>query len=146
MHVKAQLLDRVGNIRAGEGDVLESPDQATVGSQIVDAGGGACQKRPWPGASLTIVHANALKDIPSVLELVKEEVVWPLLYWDTEEVVKRVEVLHRKLLLKSYSGTLDKLRARGSEDDVVNIEQQVSSVSTVEVDEEQGVWLGLHEA
>jgi hypothetical protein len=54
-------------------------------------------------------------------------------------VVKRVEVLHRKLLLKSYSGTLDKLRARGSEDDVVNIEQQVSSVSTVEVDEEQGV-------
>jgi hypothetical protein len=40
MHVKAQLLDRVGNIRAGEGDVLESPDQATVGSQIVDAGGG----------------------------------------------------------------------------------------------------------
>jgi hypothetical protein len=77
---------------------------------------------------------------------VKEEVVWPLLYWDTEEVVKRVEVLHRKLLLKSYSGTLDKLRARGSEDDVVNIEQQVSSVSTVEVDEEQGVWLGLHEA
>jgi hypothetical protein len=38
--VKAQLLDRVGNIRAGEGDVLESPDQATVGSQIVDAGGG----------------------------------------------------------------------------------------------------------
>jgi hypothetical protein len=51
-------------------------------------------------------------------------------------VVERVEVLHRELLLESCSGTLEKLRARGGEDDVVDVEQQVSSVSAVAVDEQ----------
>jgi hypothetical protein len=35
---------------------------------------------------------------------------------------------------------------RGGEGDVVNIEQQVSSVGAVALDEHQGVRLGLHEA
>jgi hypothetical protein len=43
------------------------------------------------------------------LALVKEEVVRPLLYRDTEEVVERAEVLHRELLLESCSGALEKL-------------------------------------
>jgi hypothetical protein len=50
-------------------------------------------------------------------------------------VVERVEVLHRELLLESCNGMLEKLRARGGEDDVVDVEQQVSSVDTVAVDE-----------
>jgi hypothetical protein len=66
---------------------------------------------------------------------VEEEVVGPLLKWDAEEVVERAEVLHRELLLKSYSGTLEKLRARCGEDDVVDVEQQVSSVGAATVDE-----------
>jgi hypothetical protein len=33
------------------------------------------------------------------------------------------EVLHHELLLESYGGTLEKLRARGGEVDVFNIEQ-----------------------
>jgi hypothetical protein len=61
-------------------------------------------------------------------------------------VVERVEVLHRELLLESCSGMLEKLRARGGEDDVVDIEQQVSSVGTAMVDEQRGVRLGLHVA
>jgi hypothetical protein len=60
-------------------------------------------------------------------------------------VVERAEVLHYELLLESCSGTLEKLRARGGEDDVVNVEQQVSSVDAVTVDEQRGVRLGLHE-
>jgi hypothetical protein len=39
--------------------------------------------------------------------------------------VERVEVLHCKMLLENCSGTLEKLLARGGEDDVVDIEQQV---------------------
>jgi hypothetical protein len=50
-----------------------------------------------------------LKDVPSILALVEEEVVELLLYWDTEEVVERADVLHHELLLESYSGTLEKL-------------------------------------
>jgi hypothetical protein len=61
-------------------------------------------------------------------------------------VVERTEVLHCELLLESRSGTLEKLRARGGEDDVVDVEQQVSSVGAATVDKQRGVRLGLHEA
>jgi hypothetical protein len=40
-----------------------------------------------------------LKDVPSILALVEEEVIGPLLYWDVEKVVK-AEVLHHELLLE----------------------------------------------
>jgi hypothetical protein len=70
---------------------------------------------------------------------VEEEVIGPLLYFDVEEVVERTDVLHRKLLLESYSGMLEKLQARGDEDNVVNVEQQLSSVGATTVDEQRGV-------
>jgi hypothetical protein len=38
VHMEAHLLDRVGNIRPGEGEVLESPSQAVVGSRVADRG------------------------------------------------------------------------------------------------------------
>jgi hypothetical protein len=53
-----------------------------------------------------------------------------------EEVVERAEVVHHKLLLESCSGTLEKLRARGGEYDVVDVEQQLSSVGATTVDEQ----------
>jgi hypothetical protein len=59
--------------------------------------------------------------------------------------VERVKVLHRELLLESCSGILEKLWARGGEDDVVDVEQEVSNVSASTVDEQRGVRLGLHE-
>jgi hypothetical protein len=36
VHVEAHLLDRVGNAGPGEGEVLESPSQAAVGSRVAD--------------------------------------------------------------------------------------------------------------
>jgi hypothetical protein len=36
VHVEAHLLDRVGNVRAGECDVLESTSQVAVGSRDAD--------------------------------------------------------------------------------------------------------------
>jgi hypothetical protein len=50
--------------------------------------------------------------------------------------VERAEVLHRELLLESCSGTLEKLQAQGSEHDAVDVEQRVSSVGVVAVDEQ----------
>jgi hypothetical protein len=50
--------------------------------------------------------------------------------------VERAEVLHHELLLESCSGTLEKLCARGGEDDVVDVEQQISSVGAAAVDEQ----------
>jgi hypothetical protein len=59
--------------------------------------------------------------------------------------VKGAEV-HHELLLESHSGTLEKLRARGDKEGVIDIEQQVRSVGAVIVDEQRGVRLGLHKA
>jgi hypothetical protein len=141
--VEARLLDRVGNVEPGEGEVLESPSQVTIGSQVANGGphvgGDLGLSVNLCGAGLAVTHAITLKDVPSILALVEEEVVRPLLYCDAKEVVERAEVLHRKLLLESCSGTLEKLRARGGEDDDIDVEQQVSSVNAAAVDEQQGV-------
>jgi hypothetical protein len=150
VHVEAHLLDRVGNVGPSECEVLESPNQTAVGSRVTygdpHGGGDLGMSVDRCGAGLAVPHASTLKNVPSILALVKEEVVGLLLYCDTEKVVKRVEVLHRELLLKSCSGTLETLRARGGEDDVANVEQQVSSVGVAVVDEQRGIRLGLHEA
>jgi hypothetical protein len=34
----------------------------------------------WREAGLTVAHASTLKDVPSILVLVEEEVIRPLLY------------------------------------------------------------------
>jgi hypothetical protein len=124
VHVEVHLLYHVGDVRSGEGEVLERPGQAAVASRVIDGaphvGGDLGLSVDWCGAGLAVAHAKALKDAPSILALVKEEVIRPLLYWDVE--------VHHELLLESWSGTLEKLWARGSEDDVVDVEQQVSSV------------------
>jgi hypothetical protein len=38
VHVEAHLLDHVGNVGPGEGEVLESPSQTAVGSWVTDGG------------------------------------------------------------------------------------------------------------
>jgi hypothetical protein len=60
--------------------------------------------------------------------------------------VQGPEVLHDELSLEGRSGTLEKLRAQGGENDVINVEHQVSSVAAATVDEQRGVRLGLHKA
>jgi hypothetical protein len=37
-HVEAHLLDREGDVRPGEGEVLESPNQVAISSRVVDRG------------------------------------------------------------------------------------------------------------
>jgi hypothetical protein len=84
MNVEAHLLDRVGNVGPGEGDVLESPSQVAVGSRVADGGphvegdlGLSVDRR---GAGLAVADASTLKEVLSILTLVEEEVVRPLLY------------------------------------------------------------------
>jgi hypothetical protein len=112
-HVEVHLLDHIGDVRPGEGEVLESPSQATVGSRVADGGartGDLSLSVDWHGAGLVVTHVSTLKDVPSVLALVKEEVVMSLLHWDVEEVVEKAEVLHCELLLESCSGMPEKLQ------------------------------------
>jgi hypothetical protein len=151
VHVEAHLLDRVGDVGFGEGEVLESSSQAAVGNRVTDVGarvggdlGLSVDRR---GVELAVAHASTLKDILSELVLVEEEVVNSLLYRDAEEMMEGAEVLHGKLLVESRSGMLEKPQTRGGEDDVVDVEEQVGDVSAVTVDEQRGVRLDLlHEA
>jgi hypothetical protein len=83
MHVEAHLLNRVGNIGPGEGEVLESPGQAVVGSRVTDGGphigGDLSLSVDRRGAGLVVAHASTLKDVASILALVEEEALEPLL-------------------------------------------------------------------
>jgi hypothetical protein len=74
VHVEAHLLDHRGNVGPGEGEVLESPNKVAVGSRVANGGGLMSEE------TLAVAHASTLKDVPSILALVEEEVVGPLLY------------------------------------------------------------------
>jgi hypothetical protein len=126
VHVEAHLLDRVSNVGPGEGEVLESPNQAAVGSQVVD--GPPCRRRPWPecrsawsrACSCSCQHGQRCsKHTGASGERGRR----------TAALLRRRgsggggRGLHRELLLESCSGTLEKLWARGGEDDVVDVEQ-----------------------
>jgi hypothetical protein len=111
VHVEAHLLDRIGDIRPGEGEVLESPGYATVVGRVTDGGvrvgGDLGLSVDRCGAGLVVAHSSALEDIPSVLTLVEEEAVNSLLHRDAEDVAEGAKVLHGELLLESHSGTLE---------------------------------------
>jgi hypothetical protein len=91
VHVETHLLDCVGDVRLGEGDILESPSQAAVGSRVTDRGTHVREDLGLSvhrhGAGLAVAHASALKDIPSALALVQEEAVVPF-HRDALEVVE----------------------------------------------------------
>jgi hypothetical protein len=51
-------------------------------------------------------------------------------------VVEGDEVLNGELLLESRSGALKKLRARGGEDGVIDVEKQIRDVGAMVIDEQ----------
>jgi hypothetical protein len=51
-------------------------------------------------------------------------------------VVEGDEVLNGELLLESRSGALKKLRARGGEDSVIDVEKQIRDVGATVIDEQ----------
>ena len=73
VHVQADLLDCIGDVGAGEGEVLKSTRKAAVCSGIVHRGAGVsgdlgtCVN--WGGAGLAAAHAMSIKDIQGVLSL-----------------------------------------------------------------------------
>jgi hypothetical protein len=81
VHVEAHLPDRV-DVRPAERKVLESPGQVVISSRIANIGahvggdlGLSVDRR---GVGLAVAHASVIKDVQSVLTLVKEEVVGSL--------------------------------------------------------------------
>jgi hypothetical protein len=139
MHVKADLLDGIGDVGAGERQVLEGPDEAPVLSRISN-------KRPRLGGDLDLCvhgrqnrlavhHSSMLKDIKSILTLSEEEPVRLMLYGDPQKVMERSEVLHCEFPLEGIYGVLQKCCAGCDEDNIINLKQQVYHICVASEDE-----------
>jgi hypothetical protein len=75
VHVEAHMLDHVQYVSLDEGELLESPDQATIDSQDAARGthveGDLDMSVDRRGVGLAVAHVSALKDISNVLVLVQ---------------------------------------------------------------------------
>jgi hypothetical protein len=96
-------------------------------------------------AGLAFSHASAFKDVDGILPLVEEQAHGRALDGDSQEVVERPQVLHRKLLLEAGDDATHKLRGGGGEDDVVDVEEEVRCIGAATEDEQGRVRLGLDE-
>src|SRR6185437_2863122 len=148
MHMETDLLDSVGEVRPGEGEVLQSTSQTPVGSKIshriTQISGQLRLSVDRSGAGLAISHPSPLQNIECVLPLVQEKTRRARLNSDAQEV-ELTEILHSKLLLQRGDDTLKQPLTRGCEHNVINVEQQIGSLIPTAVDEERRVRLGLGE-
>jgi hypothetical protein len=86
-----------------------------------------------------IKHPSALENIVRVLVLMEKEPVRSAHHLKAEEVVKWAEVLDGELSVKTISELSKKSIAAGCQDDVVNIEQQISRIRALSIDEQGGI-------
>jgi hypothetical protein len=72
-----------------------------------------------------VTHASSLKNIDSKLTLSEEETASLMLYGDSQEMIEGPKILHGEFPLEGRYGLLQKWCAGCSEDNVINIKQQV---------------------
>jgi hypothetical protein len=150
MHMKANLLDGIGDVGAGERQVLESPGEAPKLSRISSKMPGSGRDhslhvhvcRDW----LAVHHVSALKDVERELALSEKESTCLMQYRDPQNIVKRVEVLHGEFLLEGRYGVLQERCATCGEHNVISIKQQVYHIGAVAEDKQGGVRLGLNKS
>jgi hypothetical protein len=103
MHVEADLLDGVGDVGAGERQVLEGPGEAPELSRISNRrpglGGDLGLRVHWHRNRLAVHHASLLKNIKSKLTLSEEESARLMLYGDPQEM-EGPKILHGEFLLE----------------------------------------------
>jgi hypothetical protein len=76
MHIKVDLLNGVGDVGPGEGQILKSTDKAPVGGGFTDRSAFASElglRVDQGHTRLVIDHASSFKDVQSVLSLLDEE-------------------------------------------------------------------------
>jgi hypothetical protein len=138
VHVKAHLLDGVGDVWPGEGQILQHTCEALVGYRVSDRWLVVLRElRPSVnrrGVGLAVGHASPLQDVKSILALVKEEPLGPSLGSDAEEV-ETSQVFHRELPLKGGDRAMKKVGSGRREHDVVDVEQEEDGVVAAPVDE-----------
>jgi hypothetical protein len=139
MHIKTNMLDGVGDVGAGECQVLkglnEAPKLSWISNRTPKSGRdfGLCVhgRQDW----LAVHHASALKNIKSKLALSEKESIGLMLYGDPQKMVKRTKILHGEFPLESRYSVLQERCARCGEHNVINTKQQVYRASATVEDE-----------
>jgi hypothetical protein len=105
MHVQTDLLHDISDIGPCECQVLEGSDNASelrgVRNRRLRVVSQLRLEVDWSHTRLVVRHDCPIEDVKRVGVLVEEQPVWTTLDGDAEEVVKRPEVLHGEVLLKS---------------------------------------------
>jgi hypothetical protein len=109
VHVQTDLLHGVGDVGLCECQVLESSCNAPELRCVLNGRLRVpCQLHlevDWSRARLAVRHDRTFEDVKRVGALMEEQTIRTTLNGDAEEVVKRSEVLHGELPLKSRNGT-----------------------------------------
>jgi hypothetical protein len=138
MHVKANLLDSVGEVSTGERQVVEglgeAPEVSSINNRRPGLDGDLVLHVHQCWNWLTVHHASSLKNIESKLALSEEESVRLILYGDSQKMMKGPEILHGEFPLEGKYGLLQKCCAGYDEDNVINIKQQVYRICDVPKD------------
>ena len=96
--METDLLNSVGEIRPGEGEVLQSAGQTLVGSRIIHRSTQISRQLRLSvdrsGAGFAISHPSPIQDIEGVLPLVKEKTRQTRLNSDAQEVMELTKILH----------------------------------------------------
>jgi hypothetical protein len=149
VHMKAHLLNGIGDVRPREGEVLEHICEALVRHRVGDWRPVILRELRLSvdrrGAGLVVEHASPLQNVDGVLTLVHEEMLGPTFGSDAKEVVERPQVLHRELPLERDDRALQEIGGGCHEHNVVDVEE-VNDVLAPLVDEERCVRHGLDEA
>jgi hypothetical protein len=112
VHEKAHLLNRVGQIRASQRDVLESTDDAPVHGRVGDWSTnnqrdlGMSVNRGRRG--VTLGHTCMLKKLDGVLSLGQEDLGEEALDGVVEEVVEIPKIRHGELGVEPVDDALEK--------------------------------------
>jgi len=103
MHMKADLLNCIRNIRPGESEVEQGTSDTLVSSRVSNRSTLSCRKLGLSidrsGTRLAVSHTRSLQNLKCILALVKEEARGTRLNSDTQKVMELTEILHSKLLL-----------------------------------------------
>jgi hypothetical protein len=126
VHMKAHLLNGVGDVQPGEGEVLECARQAPVRCRVGDRGHVVLRELRLSvdrhGAGLAVGHASPLQNVDGVLTLVQEETLGPAFGSDSEEVVERLQILHREFPMEGDDRALQEIDIGRCEHNVVDVE------------------------
>jgi hypothetical protein len=87
-------------------------------------------------ARFTVTHASSLQNLQHILALREKKTVTSMLDADTQKMMKRPHVCHRKFLTKCCDNPVEKTRRGCSKHNIINIKEKKSHIGTSAVDEQ----------